>query len=370
MTPITFGGNESEETSVTRAGTQLSDKVTNFNVWGYKEKSGDTQKVFPGYVVNWQTESVASTSTNTNGWDYVGQEKSGGMEQSIKYWDWDATSYRFFAVTNWDSESAGPYAACKTYGADGTYGPSDTYKSYNISMLADASPVMKTVDEKEVFDKEATDTKLAAAPYFSRLWYSTGNPTDYPDKQFGKPVTLEFLQPYARVRFIFKYMYPREGIVLSGISFKPTTDFTAVEEDKVKIVRKGTVTVIYPITGPETQEWFSMKPDADKSTRLDAFTEDFDPEDDTKVFTTCDNGWYTVLPNNEQGSYTLSVIINGQEDKPRTAVVPAEFMQWFPGYSYTYIFKITDEGGVEIGWVEYAVTPWESFPIVHTVYNW
>ena len=45
-------------------------------------------------------------------------------------------------------------------------------------------------------------------------------------------------------------------------------------------------------------------------------------------------------------------------------------MSWLPGYSYTYIFKITEEGGVEIGWVETAVTDWTEMNADHTVYNW
>jgi hypothetical protein len=199
------------------------------------------------------------------------------------------------------------------------------------------------------------------------LWFSTGDPVAYPDKQFGKPVVLEFLKPYTRVRFIFKYVYPREGIKLEEKKFRPTVDVDAAEEAKVKIARKGVVTVHFPTEGTEIKEWYSVEVDADKSTRLSAFTEDYDPEDDTKVYTETDKGWYVVLPNNAQGSYTLSVKVNGDA---KTAVVPANYMQWLPGYSYTYIFKITDEGGVEIGWVESAVTPWTEMIANGTVYNW
>ena len=54
----------------------------------------------------------------------------------------------------------------------------------------------------------------------------------------------------------------------------------------------------------------------------------------------------------------------------KSAVVPAEYMSWLPGYSYTYIFKITEEGGVAIDLVQTAVTPWTDMQIDHTVYNW
>jgi hypothetical protein len=100
---------------------------------------------------------------------------------------------------------------------------------------------------------------------------------------------------------------------------------------------------------------------------MEAFTEDYDPDDDGKVYSETNEGWYMVLPRDTQGSYTLSVSVNGIA---RTAVVPAEYMQWLPGYSYTYIFKITEEGGVEIGWVEYAVVPWIEMEVSKSVYNW
>lgn len=347
MVAISFSGSEGREDAVTRAaGTPLNEKATSFQVWGHKDMSysagvySGMQTVFPSYTVNWQANTAGTTTSNTNNWEYVGIG-----EQTIKYWDWSAKAYRFFAVTKWEAESAGPYVSYKAYGATGTY---ESYETYKISMLADASDA----DEIE------------KTPYFSRLWFSTGVPADYPDKQFGKPVQLEFIQPYARVRFLFTYVYPREGIKLENITFKPS--------DGSKIVRKGTFTVIYPLTGTATAEWFEMTPNSDPSAAvnkaLDAFEEDFDPEDDTKEYSAdCPGGWYTVLPNNTQGSYTLSAKVSGAN---KTAVVPASYMQWLPGYSYTYIFKITEEGGIEIGWVEYVMTPWIEQTAPWTVYNW
>ena len=375
--PISFSGSESQEEAVSRgtthrahganeaneangahgtnrraAGTPLSKTATQFKVWGYKNMSfesdvyGTTQTVFPGYQVDWHDGSAATTTTNSSGWEYV---MSSPNEQTIKYWDWSAKAYRFFAVTEGT-----------THEANEPNGP------HEFTMTANASPVR----DGEGTPEEKIAANIAATPYFSKLWFSTGNVSDYPDKQFGKPVQLEFLKPYARVRFIFKYAYPREGIKLSAKNFAPTSDYPpTLEEDKVKIARKGAVTVHYPIEGSETKEWYTTVVDADKSTRLAALTEDYDPEDDGKTysFPMTEDGWYVVLPVNTQGSYTLSVSVNGQT---KTAVVPAEYMTWQPGYSYTYVFKITDEGGVEIGWVEYAVTPWTEMETDRTVYNW
>lgn len=358
---ISFSGSESQEDAVTRAaGKPLHDAgPTQFTVWGYKDMRfvadvyGDMQTVFPGYAVDWHEGSAATTTTNSNGWEYIKADP----EQTIKYWDFSAKAYRFFGVTGTPSGADG------TYGGVGTYWTSGSYETYELTLSADASGV----------DKATIDANIAATPYFSRLWFSTGDPVAYPNKKFGKPVTLEFLKPLTRVRYIFKYAYPREGIKLTDASFKPTDDIAAAEEDKVKIARKGTVTVHYPKEGKETKEWYTTEVDANKDTRLPALTVDYDPEDDSKDYVTLSSGlmtsdgWYVLLPNNTQGSYTLSVKVNGET---KTAVVPQQYMQWLPGYSYTYIFKITDEGGVEIGWVEYAVTSWTELEADRPVYNW
>ena len=337
------------------AGTPLSEKATTFHVWGYKNMDyndgtgayGSTQNVFPGYQVNWSANSAATTTTNSKGWEYVGIKETGKEEQTIKYWDWGAAAYRYFAVTG-ERTAYVAYEANRTYGAAETYWTSGTYGTYEFSIAADAS----------------SEVARTATPYFSRLWFSTGNQVAYPDKQFGKPVMLEFLKPYARVRFLFKYSTPREGFKLGVPSFKPT-------DGSKKIARKGTVTVHYPTEGPEIKEWYTVEPNSDPdpavNKALEAFTEDFDPDDDTKNYTASDNGWYWVLPNNTQGSYTLTVNVNNSD---RSVTVPAQYMQWLPGYSYTYIFKVTEEGGVEIGWVEYAMTPWTDMEVSKSVYNW
>ena len=325
------------ETSETRAANSLHEAGINaFTIWGYKNMAynsetgsyGDLQTDIPGYTVRWIDNSAATTLTNSSGWEYILADLP---DQTIKYWDWGATAYRFFGVTG---------------GLTGTHETNETYETYEIALPAD---VTSTVN-------------MAATPYYSQLWFSTGNYTDYPTRLFGQPVQLMFQKPFTRVRMIIKYTYPREGINLTGLQFKPT--------DGTNIARKGTVTVIYPLTGTDTKETYSSTPNADpaEGEELTAFTVDYDPEDDSKEYEfPVKDGWYTVFPNMSQGSYTLNVNVNGSG---RTAVVPAQYMRWLPGYSYTYVFKINEEGGVEIGWVEYAVTPWTEMEINHTTHNW
>ena len=339
-TPIAFSAQQQDEQDVTRAGeaveggtraaglqTLLPADDKTFKVWGYKTMSDGTtlQTVFPGYTVNY-VSAAHSTTTNSNGWEYVNQ---GPGEQTIKYWDWSVRNYRFFGVA--------PATAIQPANV------TETNEEVKISFIADATSA----------------ANIATTPYFSRLWYSDGIYEHYPNRQFGQPVQLEFVQPISRVRFTFKYVSPREGIIMPYQCFRPTD----INED---IKRKGTVTVTYPLTGAEPREFTTI---SDFTTVLESgFTIDYDPEyDSTKDYKNTDHGWYTVLPNTEQGSYTLTVEINGTE---KSATVPAEYMHWQPGYSYTYIFKINADGGVAIGWVDYVVTPWTEMEAYRTVYNW
>ena len=294
---------------------------------------GSLQTVFPGYVVNWITGSAASTTSNSSGWEYVAQQTGSDPEQTIKYWDWEAKAYRYFAVT---TGAGAPDVA--------------TAGQVSFTMTANASPIR----DGEGTDAEKIAANIAATPYFSKLWFSTGNVSVYPDKQFGKPVQLEFLKPYARVRFLFNYSYAAEGVKVTGPSFKPT-------DGTKKIARKGTVTVTYPLTGASTKESYTITKNASpaEGEELVDFNEEYIPEGTEK--------WYTVLPVLSQDSYTMSVTVN---NTPKTAVVPAQYMSWKPGYGYTYIFKITEDGGVEIELVQAAVTPWTELENNHTVYNW
>ena len=340
------GVNRANRAGATRAGTPLSDAgVTRFRVWGYKNMSydegtssyGDLQTVFPGYQVKWGINSAATTTTNSHGWEYILTEVP---EQTIKYWDWAARAYRYFAVTGSSSHT------------------DNAPSGHEFTFAADASPIR----EGDASADAKIAANIAATPYFTRLWFSTGNAGVYPTKQFGKPVQLEFLKPFSRVRFLFNYSYAQEGIRLKKNEFKPT--------DGSKIALVGTVTVSYPTTGTATKESYTATPKAEPGDgeTLNAFTEEYIPEGGpTKEI------WYTVLPRTSQGSYTMSVWMNSDnvsDPATRTAVVPAEYMTWQPGYSYTYIFKITEQGGVEIDMVQSAVTPWTELENDHQVYNW
>ncbi|MBR6188283.1 MAG: hypothetical protein IKQ59_04925 [Prevotella sp.] len=330
--PIAFSGNMEEEKSVTRAG--LEDKGQHlFTVYGYKNTSYDDatdsyteyQTVFPGYTVNWAANTSGSSTTNSDGWEYAGQELVGQDEQTVKYWDWSAKAYRFFGVTN-------PYNKLDVTEADG------------------AIKLKFSIDLRDGIDD---------VPYYSHLWFSNNNFEDYPTRKYGDPVELEFLKPMCQVRIMFIYEDPANNRINT-----PLDEISFHRSDGVTIKQNGHVTITYPLTGTETTETFSDT----NASGIDGFKRDFrEDEPTTTEENEKDHFWYHVLPCIGQGSFTLDVLVDGD---PKTAVVPAEFMDWKPGYNYTYIFKIHVDGSVSIDAVQSAFTGWTVTSKEYTVHNW
>ena len=323
VTPITLGGTMPEATAVTRTATPLSSSTNTFKVWAYKNNgpSNDpyysNQTVMAGYRTFWQDGTAGTTSSNTNNWDYVGKETGGDPTQYIKYWDFSARAYRYMA-----------------------YAPADA----TVSTVVGSG----TADISFSFAVDATDaTKIAETPYFSRLWFSDGT---YGQPAWGEPVQLEFLKPYVRVRFMFTQSDPDADFVLTNIRFKPVSGNN--------IARKGTFSVTYPLLGDATTYTFATS-GIDAASAIDDLTHPY--------VATTDEFWYTLLPAAAQGAYEMSLKINGED---RTATVPAEYMVWEPNHLYTYVFKITEEGGVIMDQVSVAFKPWSEIEIDYEVFNW
>lgn len=306
--PILFSAREQQGTDVTR-GTGLEElNIHEFTVYGYKNKSNATQLVFPGYIVRWIKDSHSTTTTNTNDWEYVDQQPIGSAEQqTIKYWDFAAQAYRFFGYT----------------AGNGTV--SSNASTATLSFEADA-------DNPD------------AAPYFSKLWYSA-NVND-----FGRPVQLEFMKPFVRVRVIITLADPNAALLLEDMYFKPS-------DGSKKIITKGRFVVTYPLTGDADNDKHESY-EITSPSGLFAFTEEYTDENPR---------WYTVLAE-PQGAYTFSITINKAE--PKVVEVPAEYMAWTPGYQYTYTFKISEQGGITLGGVQAAYINWVEVNAYHDVYNW
>lgn len=317
-----------EDPSTRAAGEQtgLETLFSSFRVWGYKTTaSNDVQTVMDGYHVAYANASAGSSLTNTADWEYVGiKNPQLGTAQQIKYWDFSAADYRFFGYSPFDTEGVSTAA---------TNGMVSAFSfPYSFSTAA----------------------KALTMPYVSNLWYAR--------PPSGSVVSLTFAPLIAKVRFRFIYPDDTEEVTASDITFCDSRFADAPATATTPL--RGTVTASYPIEGLPSgdQPQLSWTPsEGDGAVGQIMLTVPYEEAAD-RIHILTDPAqyekWYYVPPLNiipyEQGAYTLSLRING---KLKTAVVPAQFMQWAAGYQYTYIFKLTDDYSV-ITFADLQVEQW------------
>lgn len=346
---ISFGGNSGswQDAPTSRAGeTGLETIEKSFRVWGYKNTGGnhtdgftDPQKVMDGYIVNWNQPATGGTGS----WDYTGiRNEELQTTQTIKFWDYSATSYRYFAFS---PENAEVKTTLLQEGGNSTNQAGTTSEEGSTNQTDKASKVSFLIPFE--YKEDATSS---TTPYISDLWLSD-NQNFGDDKKYGACVKLTFAPIVTKVRIIFKYPENITNISIKDISFKKTTG---------EVPTAGNICITYPITGTETQPVYSWETTQKGSISLSVPYE----EETDKIHQTTERGkWYFVPPIGKQGTYTMTATIDG---KTSTAIIPAEYMQWKAGYQYTYIFKITEAGTV-ISFTNLLVEKWtESAPIQNT----
>lgn len=339
---ISFGGNSGswQDAPISRAGeTGLETIATSFRVWGYKTTGGNKtdgftnpQNVMNGYIVNWKQPKTGETGS----WEYTGIENEElKTTQTIKYWDYSATSYRYFAFS-----PANEKVTTTLLSEDGS-----TANNLNTATQTSFSIPFE-------YKENATSS---TTPYVSDLWLSDNQ--NFENRKYGECVKLTFAPIIAKVRFKFNYLKDTK-ISITDIVFKNIND----EHSPTK----GNIIVSYPITGTGTKASYKWET-TETGTEPIKFTIPYEEDADLNHQTTERKKWYYVPPlgdsNTPQGAYTMSATIDG---KKSTATIPAEYMQWKAGYQYTYIFKITEAGTV-ISFSNLQVEKWkESAPIQNT----
>lgn len=324
--PITFFAPVlQEEQSQTRAGAIPLNN--DFVVYGYKVTygyygAGDiVQTVFPGYNVHYAPASAGTAPDNTSNYSYLGGESVNHVTQTMKYWDYGTDEYHFWGYT--DGITAND---------DGT-------------VLTIPGLVLSV-------------TEPTGLPLYSQLYHRSPVTSDV--------VQLQFKHPYAKVRILF---YTSEEMI--GDDLIKLTDITFGGGEN-SIATSGSMTVTYPKEGTNTfpcttTEVITVTPTAQqanlsfKPTTLDATHGTASSNAVAAIPALGTQDWYYALPVSDPasdsfpaGSFTLSLNI---DDDPKTAVVPATYMQWKPNTSYTYIFKIT-EAGKKIEFYDVKIDPW------------
>lgn len=360
--------------AVTRAGgadaaTALSNQ---FIVYAEKNESGGTAPatgnlVFQNYKVAYTASTAHTTTSNTNDWEYVGKSwtsdeqanitTSTTDEQTIKYWDFGATSYTFTAVSALpDDISSGRVKITKT-----TSGTNQYAKGYIITLA-----------------KSGTEPSYDY-PNLSKLYVADRNYIAKGDGYTHNAVTMNFRNAQSHVRAGVYETIP--GYKISEIKFfnqeatpveyqvSSTRAFGAVCPNVSTSNFEGTITVAYgnATSGVENQPILTVTPTGSAGTDLvlgtnmstltvgstePAVTAKFLGEAANAPTYDTGGGNYTSVMPQESNTTNLKLKVNytlyNEITKEaititgKTAEIPGKYLAWKPNYKYTYLFKITD----------------------------
>lgn len=361
---INFVGNAGKITRATsNEGTPQQMLDYQFKVYGVKKMSkngGDKfEPSFSDYYV-WYDEAKNTTS-NTNGWEYVGNKKAGKEDatygsgnvklkndQYIKYWDYAAEEYHFVA---------GSPISAFTYN-----------KNEDIETAGMRIPSATITGLAGHIEANKEGTRLETNPVY------VATPIIVPKSDYQKPVKFEFNRQQAMVRVGIYETIP--GYSITEIKFYEA-DGTKATSNNV-ILTSATPDYFVGgkgITGTVKYDWTTAKPSytfeygndqLKKSKNWYAGLFEVNSSLATKSTATVEelygtdkdmsaaNGYFTVLPTPSATTaapilikcdYTLTADDHlGETIKVTgaTAAIPAAFSRWEVNTRYTYLFKISD----------------------------
>lgn len=339
---INFGGDAGK---ITRATSNEGDdhvKLDNqFKVYGVKKTNERLVIVFKDYSVLYN-ENL--TTLNTNKWEYVKDY------QTIKYWDYSASEYRFVA---------GSPISAFTFNvpSDGT---TKNIESATITGLA-GHIVANTTETANTFN-----------PVY------VAEPKVVAKADYKNTVQFNFVRQQSMVRVGFYETIP--GYFVSDVHF-----YAYDTDDKTLKVSTGNNVILTSatdgyfvggsnLTGTVTYDWKSTTPSytyAYKETGLTKSKNWYagkleyilaEKSSETNVATLygtdkdmSTTGYFTVLPTPSETEaspilikcdYTLNSDDGSGETikvTGATAAIPAAYSKWEPNTRYTYLFKISDK---------------------------
>jgi hypothetical protein len=312
---------------VTRAGeTSLAKYIDNFRIYGIKSD----KLVFDNYVL-WYDEET--TQSNTSHWEYVGYDPVDEKLQTIKYWDFSAFPYTFWAIAG---------------AGRGNFTQKD-----ELDRITSFVTYLSEVDAE------------GPAMYYSKSAVIERS-------QYTDPVTFQFVGVHSRVRFAFYETVP--GYAVKNVRFHIGSDATQYTDCTVngKFNVAGTLNLDYDYTTPDNPDVSMSLTDPEQSVShsfgalnyTKAASGWLAQNSDSRYLGVLSSapsyagavsnpGYYTSvlpIPDNDTPiainvDYTLVALDkSGQEIEitDAKAVIPTQFCQWKPNYSYTYLFKISD----------------------------
>ena len=370
-TVIGFNMNTPAVTRATLSASESASKLGNtFIVWGEKNETNGVKAtaantVFQNYVVRYSANTANTTVSNTNNWEYVGIDHSKydtnvkstvgtGVAQTIKYWDDNATSYTFTAVSALESDiESGNVVITKTLGTD------------------------TETTGKTVYDKGYT-VQVKSGANTGNIYYADRVNIAKNTGYTHAPVQLTFRNFQSKVRFGIYETVPGYKVVITGIKYNSNGKSQEIEKtstdkgfgvDGIFVVGgdKTVYTVTYVTEGTnqnrvkveadgnsnssnylatDGENWLSTTADKPVGTASNA------PTWDKGTATNGSDSYTAILPDPDnsanlklQVAYKLISEDTGEEIEVgyKTVEVPAQYCQWKSNYAYTYLFKITDK---------------------------
>ena len=303
------------------AATALGNK---FVVFGYKTTGATDQTVFDNYEVNYVTNTAKKTESNSAGWEYVGytSKATTPVTQSIKYWDYNANTYDFFAY------SLGSGTATASVMTNSTYTLTGDLTNLGKCYISNKKNVAPSTSATEVdLEFRSFNSKIQLGFYETIPGYSVKDVKFYPSVT-GSPSTTPSL-------------YAASAVIPNGGKYTVTFDangkaqlaLAASDPEPAKISKVDFDGTLSPYAGVDYKEA--------SASYLGRSSGGATKTDEVKVLPNPDNA--NAL--NLKMDFTL-VSRDGTgetiEMKGATAVIPAAYAQWKPNYKYTYLFKISD----------------------------
>lgn len=373
---IQFGGGTTKTHRATSTGVYKIEnlKANGFWVYGTKHSAAEDntatndQAVYTNYYLKYDGNKN-NTQSNTAGWEYVGVDNTKyrnhvtpkvDADQTIKYWDYSAQAYTFYAATAKPADVEAGTVTIKKITADVGANGSVYTKGYEVTLkdgaswdelyFADRKVIRKTTNaehgKNDVYGGEVNFTfrnaltKVRVAMYETIPGYSVTIDKFYYTKDGEAAQTTEATDKFKADASNTPLETSPEGVTYKVVYYDET-EAGGQLKNQPKMLPNAAGKPGATKTVLELGDGNNLKADTKLSEIITT------PTYDTK------DGKYTLFmpqaDNNQTLSlkvdYTLTSLDGSGEKiyvKGATAVIPAKYLCWRPNYAYTYLFKISD----------------------------
>lgn len=374
---IQFGGGTTKTHRATSTGVYKFEnlKANGFWVYGTKHSADEDntatndQAVYTNYFLNYTDGTANNTQSNTAGWEYVGVNNEPyrnnvtpnvTQAQTIKYWDYSAKAYTFYAATAKPADVAAGTVTIKKITEDAGANASVYTKGYEVTLkdgatwdelyFADRKVITKTTDAEhgkhDVYGGEVNFTfrnaltKVRVAMYETIPGYSVTIDKFYYTKDGETAQTTEATDKFKADASNTPLETSETGVTYKVVYYNKT-EADGQLENQPKMLPNA----VGEAGGPKTVLALGDGNNLKQGTIL--LTDIKTPTYDTE------NGKYTLFMPQAENDKTLSLKVDytltsldgsGEKIKVQgaTAVIPAKYLCWRPNYAYTYLFKISD----------------------------